>query len=74
MRIRHGDHEHDVYLFDDGTLDTVITVDSTDIRFDDCREYRDDEGTIDRRGLRALAIDACHSGLIGDHDDAEVVW
>ena len=43
MRIRHDDHEHDVYLSDDGTLETVITVDGTDVRFDDCREYCDDD-------------------------------
>jgi hypothetical protein len=59
MRIRHDDHEHEVFLGDDGTLDTVITVDGIDVRYGETDEYRDADGAMTRRGLRALAIDAC---------------
>ncbi len=70
MRVRHGcGRLHDVYLCDDGTMDTVIEVDGHEVRFDDCSEHRDADGAMTRRGLRALAIDACESGMVGDDDE-----
>jgi hypothetical protein len=70
MRIRHAGKIWDVYLEDDGTLDTVISIDGTRIRFDmeSAAEYRDeDTGEMTAKGLRALAVSAIDGG---DMDDA----
>ena len=59
MRIRYGGKLHDVYLSDDGTLDTVIEVDGTEHRFDGeyAAEYRDRDGAMTIKGLRSLALE-----------------
>ncbi len=63
MKIRHGcGRQHNVLLVDDGTLDTVLEVDGRMVRYNGefAASYRDKEGRMTRRGLRALAIEACN--------------
>jgi hypothetical protein len=64
MQARHGDHTHDVYVMDDGTLDTVILVDGQELRM----EYadRDASGEVRPSWLRDAARDACDDGLLED--------
>lgn len=65
MRIKHGDHQHEVWLGDDGTLDTVIDVDGIEVRFSGeyASTYRRKDGSMTARGLRELAMEACNDGL-----------
>lgn len=59
MKIRYGHKLHEVFLCDDGTMDTVIEVDGVEHRFD-C-EYasnmRDKTGAMTERGLRELGLE-----------------
>lgn len=71
MKVKHGcGKTHEVYLCDDGTMDTVIEVDGSEIRYD-CdyaASYRSDDGAMTREGLRSLAIEACEMDLIGEEE------
>ena len=63
MKINYAGKRHNVYLCDDGTMDTVIEVDGKEHRFD-CEyasEFRKKDGKMTERGLRALAIEALDS-------------
>ena len=54
----HGQHE--VYLVDDGTMDTVISVDGEQHRFDGeyASQFRNKQtGAMTAKGLRALAME-----------------
>ena len=59
MKIRWRNEEHQVFLGDDGTLDTVISVDGEDHRFDGeyASQYRKRDGSMTAKGLRALAVE-----------------
>ena len=59
MTIRHSGREHEVYLGDNGTLDTLITVDGIEHTFDGeyASQYRDSDGAMTEDGLRTLAIE-----------------
>jgi hypothetical protein len=67
MKVKHGDHYHEVYLSDDGTLDTVIEVDGTEVRHSEADRF--DDGEVKREWLRMAAIAACDDGLIGEDDE-----
>ena len=69
MRIRFAGHMHEVFLSDDGTLDTVIEVDGHEVRFEReyARPYRTRDGAMTDGGLRALAIEAL--GLVDGEEE-----
>ena len=71
MRIRFAGHMHEVFLSDDGTLDTVIEVDGHEVRFDGehASSYRTRDGVMTDRGLRALAIEALQDGLVDGEEE-----
>lgn len=62
MKVTHGDHEHEVYLSDDGTLATVIEVDGVEVRYSEAD--RDTHGTVKRQWLCDAAREACDDGLL----------
>lgn len=50
---------HDCYLLDDGTDDTVVTVDGTEVRFSDTADYRDEvTGGLTEEGFIKLCNEA----------------
>ena len=59
MNIRFNKKMHEVYLEDDGTMDTVISVDGKENRFDSeyAAEYRNESGDMTKAGLRSLAVE-----------------
>ncbi len=70
MRIKHAGRTWDVYLEDDGTLDTVISVDGHEVRYDSEGVERDpDTGDLLRGELRRLAIEAIDDGLIDEEGE-----
>ncbi len=60
MIVDSGDRAYSVLLLDDGTMDTVISVDGIEHRFDGdyASEYRDEDGAMTVEGLEALGRDA----------------
>ena len=44
---------HECYLVDDGTMDTVISIDGEEVRFDCeyCSQFRDDTGAMTDEGF-----------------------
>jgi len=61
MKITDGEgNEFDVYLVDDGSMDTVISISGMEFRFssDFASMWRDEEGVLSEEGLRELALDA----------------
>lgn len=70
MRVIHGcGTRHEVYLCDDGTLDTVIEVDGREVRFSEAD--RDANGDVRAAWLRQAAIEACQDGLLSDEEEIE---
>jgi hypothetical protein len=69
----HENNEFEVYVVDDGTLDTVIDVAGREFTFDKdfAALWRDAEGNLSEEGLRELALGAL-SGL-GEDDYNELV-
>ena len=59
MNIRVNGRTYEVWLGDDGTLDTLITVNGQEFRFDGeyASQYRTRDGAMTARGLRALALE-----------------
>lgn len=58
MIIDYGNKErYEIELIDDGTLDTVISINNKEFRFSSeySEIYRDKEGYITEEGLRELA-------------------
>jgi len=57
MKLTVDNTEFNVYLTDDGTLDTVIEVDGIEHRFDGeyASYWRDDNGAMTEEGLETLA-------------------
>ena len=62
MNVKHGDHKHEVYLSDDGTLDTVIEVDGIEVRYSEAD--RDTSGNVRAAWLKNAAIEACDDGSL----------
>lgn len=59
MNITHGGKQYQVTVVDDGTLDTVISVDGTPHRFDAAhvQRYRDEHGFLSELGIQELTIE-----------------
>ena len=58
MIIDYGNKEiYEVFLIDDGTLDTIISINDKEFRFSSeyAEIYRDKEGYMTEEGLRELA-------------------
>tara|TARA_R100000773_G_C4216968_1_gene115512 strand:- start:204 stop:407 length:204 start_codon:yes stop_codon:yes gene_type:complete len=58
MIIDYGNEErYEIELIDDGTLDTVISINNKEFRFSSeyAEIYRDKEGYMTEEGLRELA-------------------
>ena len=72
MKILHEDRVYDVYLEDDGSLDTVISVNGREIRFsqEHAVDYRDESGSMTKHGLRELGIEAIEELLADAEWDA----
>lgn len=66
MIVKHGDHEHTVYLGDDGTMDTVVEVDGQEVRYSEADRFED--GRVKNAWLREAAIEACDDGLLEDEE------
>jgi len=45
MNIKYDNEDYSVFLGDDGTLDTIIEVNRTELRYDSL-EVRNDDGSI----------------------------
>ena len=60
MNIRDNNKIYDVCLEDDGTLDTVLSVNGNEIRFSTeyASEFRDESGIMTTDGLNELAHEA----------------
>lgn len=58
---------HDVFLRDEGTLDTVLTVDGCRHSFDHetAADHRDERGALTDEGFKALAEEALEDHLTG---------
>jgi len=67
MRIRHGDHEHDVFLLDSGTMDTEIEVDGVSVTYTEAD--RTSDGLVRPCWLKESARQACDDGLLEDDDE-----
>jgi hypothetical protein len=65
MEFEHDGEKHNVELLDDGTLDTVISVDGHEVRFsqEHAADFRDQDGVMTDSGLIELARDALDLGL-----------
>lgn len=63
MRIKTEGKEYDVYLVDDGTMDTVIKVEDREYRYDMefAADFRKQDGSFSNKGFRELALDAIDS-------------
>lgn len=75
MRIKVDGKMWEVYLSDDGTMDTVVQVRpvtghlvAQEIRFNDTSEYRDENGDFSDESFRELALEAIEGY---DFDSAE---
>lgn len=57
MIIQDGKHTYEIFLVDDGSLDTVIEINGRDFRFDSeyASIYRDKNGVMTEKGLKELA-------------------
>jgi|TARA_R100000093_G_scaffold67612_1_gene39047 major membrane immunogen (membrane-anchored lipoprotein) len=57
MTIKDGKYKYEVYLIDDGSLDTVIEINGKNYRFDSeyVSIYRDKNGVMTEKGLKELA-------------------
>lgn len=78
MRISYDRGLWDVYLIDDGTLDTVISVQpvrgdhpAQQVRFDGeyASEYRYRDGELTIKGLRELGIEAAEAYKFDNDED-----
>jgi hypothetical protein len=72
MKVNDGEHEFDVELVDDGTLDTVISINGREFRFDQefTGMWRDrEEGTLSDESLKELALDALANMEPEDYDE-----
>lgn len=70
MKLDHAGKSWDIFLGDDGTMDTLIVIKANgqihEERFDSefAAEYRSKKGAMSEKGLKALAI-----SVIDDFDD-----
>lgn len=58
MNLNHDGKTFEVYLLDDGTLDTVIEVDGIEHRYSTefASQWRDEVGAMSETGIRELAL------------------
>ena len=66
-------HDFECYLVDDGTMDTVISIEGQEFRFDSeyASEYRDDDGAMTTDGFFALVeitLDDCWDMIVHDQN------
>lgn len=73
MTIKHDGVLFDVRLEDDGTLDTVISLEPLSVsgerqefRYSDTADYRDEDGCMTDEGLQILGHDAAFDYDFGD--------
>ena len=73
MRIRYAGKMWDVELVDDGTLDTVVSVNGLEYRYDGegASVHRDTHGRMTKCGLRALACDVIDNELADAFEPVE---
>jgi hypothetical protein len=64
MNLTHGNHSHEVHVSDDGSLDTVISVDGIECRYSEADRH--ENGRIRLSWLRWATEDACDSGMLED--------
>lgn len=71
MRVRHDCEArwHEVFLGDDGTMDTVITVDGHELRFSEADRHAD--GSVKVSWLREAAREACQDGMLQEEPDPD---
>lgn len=64
MKFKHKGQEHEVFLGDNGTLDTVIIVDGKEqeISQEFAAEWREPDGSMTADGLVMLAKDCLDCG------------
>jgi len=67
MRVDHGDHRHDVYLLDSGTMDTEVEVDNKTFTYLEADRCRD--GQVKASWLRWVAEDVCDNGLLENEEE-----
>ena len=56
--IKEDGKVYNICLIDDGTLDTVVSVNGEHYRFDSCHAYRSNDGSMKQEGFDLLANDA----------------
>ena len=61
MKLKYDGETFEVWLIDDGTLDTVIEVNDIEHRFSDTSYLRDKNGVLSEKGLIELAKEAIES-------------
>ena len=56
MQIEYNSQVYECCLLDDGSLDTVISIDGKEIRLDSeyASQYRDEDGTMTEKGFIKL--------------------
>lgn len=59
MRLEVGDCVYEVFLVDDGTLDTVLTINGNEVRLstDYACNFRNEDGSLSDKGLKELALE-----------------
>lgn len=60
MQVEYCGTIYQVFLVDDGTLDTVISINGHEVRYDQeyASSFRDRHGTMKKSGLKKLALEA----------------
>lgn len=68
VRIRVDGHTYDVFLVDDGTMNTVVRVEHREYRYDAeyAAQFRKKNGDFSLRGFRELAKDAIEAFIQED--------
>ena len=61
MKLKYDGETFEVWLIDDGTLDTVIEVNDIEHRFSDTSYLRDETGALSEKGLIELAKEVIES-------------
>ncbi|MAE85940.1 MAG: hypothetical protein CMB80_24600 [Flammeovirgaceae bacterium] len=61
MEFEYDGEIFEVWLIDDGTLDTVIEVNDIEHRFSDTSYWRDKNGELSKKGLIELAKEVIES-------------
>ena len=67
MKIKHGDHEHEVFLLDSGTSEVEIEVDGEAFTYAEADRHMD--GRVRKSWMRGCAEELCDDGLLVADDD-----